>query len=70
MTDPAPPENVVIHYRSGQRRKVECVYLGWRDGKHIWQAQVEPQDPQLVDTVTIDGLPPHTTVELPLSDPL
>lgn len=58
---PEPPQNVVAVMPDGQRIAVECLYLGRdEDGLHLWQAVGVL--PGLPDHVSIDELPPLTSV--------
>lgn len=63
--EPEPPQNVQVVLLDGRRIPVECVYRGWRDGRHEWGA-VSPLGVPLayVAAVTMDVLPAKTRVEL------
>jgi hypothetical protein len=59
---PRPPENVRAVMADGAEVPVECVYVGRRQGFHIWQG-VWPL-PEMPRQLAIDALPAKTQVEV------
>jgi hypothetical protein len=61
---PVPPENVQVILADGRRVPVECVYDGFRAGRHRW---VAPWPVALLDGIArlhIDMLPARTVVSI------
>jgi len=67
-----PPTDVALVLPDGKRIPLECRYLGWRDGQHVWEATVVPwvADVAAGARVTIGVLPPRTTVQAAIRGPL
>jgi hypothetical protein len=66
---PDPPVNVRVHYLDGSEEPVELTYEGIdEDGLHLWVAT--PLQPLVTPyaTITMDRLPPQTTVQLHLPE--
>lgn len=37
MDFPVAPEDVRLHYPDGRVQAVECAYVGFEDGLHVWE---------------------------------
>lgn len=62
---PPPPRNVVLVLLDGTRVPVDCHYVGEQEGMRIWEV-VTQVDADRVAQVTIDEMPPRTSVRMTL----
>jgi hypothetical protein len=59
---------VVLVYRDGRRRPVDCVYVGEHDGIHRWEILVDEQAASELYAVEADMLPAKTAIGFALRD--
>jgi hypothetical protein len=60
MSEPVPPEDVRVVMDDGRVIPIECVYVGYRAGLHVWAAVWNlPEDPVRVQ---IGMMPARTMV--------
>lgn len=61
MTQPEPPEDVVVVMATGQALHVDTMYRGMEDGHHRWDV-VSDMPPGRISKLLIGKLPANTTV--------
>lgn len=62
--EPVLPENVHLVRTDGGTVPLDCVYVGYHDGTHMWTAMIPAGFSP--DQVRIDTLPAHTSIRFEL----
>jgi hypothetical protein len=64
-SEPPSPEGVRVVDEHGVEYPVQCVYMGFEQGNHVWDVVDVPRDARIV-TVKARKIPSHTAIRVPL----